>query len=384
MEISGIDVPLPLIVLQAIVIVGFIILAVDRLRKNQSVVRFVRSVRDFLTVRIYKGVPGSEDSRPVVRVDPLILLGAVVVLFLRLSSEPWWTMTGAVTGNLLTMQVSPYYFETAAIGLSRSAPFVDLLGSFTRMLLTVGLLGLAASSVRPTAWWRDLAVYFGLCSLAELYLSFLLMYQGAQTALLGAYGVIPPYLLSGDGSLPARVIGLDFNTYTNPPVTGGFGFPFYLGFFGLAVLGGRLVAGVFQHRKRRIGRKGVAAIFTSENNDRDQETNSPVSEHVPTQTKIPSPDRKGIPDDRPAQNEVKGVSLRIWTVLLAQFALIVGLSASLINEFVHNPYFQIYLTNLLSMNYGNILLVTMIVIIALVLINGLRAEPSPSDKAKKS
>jgi hypothetical protein len=126
------------------------------------------------------------------------------------------------------------------------------------------------------AWWRDVAVYLGLCSLAELYLSFFLMYQAAQTSLLGAYGVLPPYLLSGAGSLPARVVGLDLNTYANPAVVGGFGLPFYLGFLGLALLGGRLAVGVFQDRKRRPLRKGVAAIFTSENDDRNHEANSPV------------------------------------------------------------------------------------------------------------
>jgi hypothetical protein len=174
------------------------------------------------------------------------------------------------------MQVSPYYFQTTAIGLSRSAPFADLLGSFTRLLLILGLLGLAVSSVRPMAWWRDLAVYLGLCSLAELYLSFFLMYQAAQTSLLGAYGILPPYLLSGASSLPTRVIGLDLNTYANPAVIGGFGLPFYVGFLGLALLGGRLVVSVFQDRKRRPLRKGVAAIFTSESDDGDHEANSPV------------------------------------------------------------------------------------------------------------
>lgn len=217
-----------------------------------------------------------EDRGLVLRVDPMILPAAVVVLFLTLAGEPWWTMTGSATSSLLTMQVSPYYFQANAIGLARSAPFADLLGPFTRLLLIIGLIGLAASSVRPTAWWRDLVVYFGLCSLTVLYLSFFLMYQGVQAALLGAYGVIPPYLLSGAGSLPAMVIGLDLNTYLNPSVTGGFSFPFYLGFLGIGLLGGRLIISALQARKKRTRRKGVAAIFSSENGglDRDLENNS--------------------------------------------------------------------------------------------------------------
>ena len=219
-----------------------------------------------------------EDSGLVLRVDPLILSGAVVALFLTLASEPWWTMTGVATSNLLTVQVSPYYFQTNAVGLSPSAPFAALLGSFTRLLLILSLVGLTASSVRPTAWWRDLAVYFGLCSLTELYLSFFLMYHASQTVLLAAYGVLPPYLLSGSSNLPAEIIGLDFNAYLNPPVTGGFSPPFYLGFLGLGLLGGRLIIRALHDVKKRPKRKGVAAIFSSENGGlgRDLEAKSTV------------------------------------------------------------------------------------------------------------
>jgi hypothetical protein len=196
------------------------------------------------------------------QIDPLILLSAALSLFLALETDPWWKVSGATSNKLLTMEVSPYYFQTIATGISSGASFVASLGSLTRLLLILGFVALAASSVRPNAWWREVAVFFSLSALAELYLSFLLMYHAAETTLLGTYGILPPY--SGISHLPTSIIGLDLNTYPNPLVSAGFNLPFYLGFLSLGLVGTSQIL-----RSRRRGRelttqKGVAAIFTQE------------------------------------------------------------------------------------------------------------------------
>jgi hypothetical protein len=160
------------------------------------------------------------------------------------------------------MEVSPYYFQTIATGISSGAPFVASLGSLTRLLLILGFVALAASSIRPNAWWRELAVFFSLSALAELYLSFLLMYHAAETTLLGTYGILPPY--SGTSHLPTAIIGLDLNTYVNPLVSAGFNFPFYLGFLSLSLVGASQILKSLRRRRELAAQKGVAAIFTPE------------------------------------------------------------------------------------------------------------------------
>src|SRR5712664_3850762 len=118
------------------------------------------------------------------RIDPLTLLGAIVALFLAQASEPWWSLAGGSSGQLLSLQVSPFYFQANAIGLSASTPFAIMLGSATRLLSILSVIALIATSIRPTAWWRSLVLTFAACSLTELYLSFLLMHLDEETALL--------------------------------------------------------------------------------------------------------------------------------------------------------------------------------------------------------
>src|SRR3989442_13741241 len=151
------------------------------------------------------------------RIDVLALLGAVVALFLGPASGPWWTVTGAETSKLLSIQVSPFYLQADATGLSTSTFFSAPLGSFTNLLLVLSLIALGTSSLHPGTWWSRLAVYFSLCSLSELYLSFLLMYHGALTILLGAYDFLPTY--SGTRRLLAIIEGLDLINYPLPFLT---------------------------------------------------------------------------------------------------------------------------------------------------------------------
>ena len=169
-------------------------------------------------------------------------------------------MTGGTTSKLLTIQISPYYLQANATGFP-GASFTGALGSFTGLLLFLAVFALSASSFHRGTWWSKITTYFSLCVVSELYLSFLLMYHAAETALLGMYGILPPS--SGTMHLPAMIIGLDMNSYLSPLVTAGFSLPFYLGFLSLGLIGGSLILENLRARKDRP-QKGVAAVFTSE------------------------------------------------------------------------------------------------------------------------
>jgi len=130
----------------------------------------------------------------------------------------------------------------------------------------MSLIALGASSFHPGTWWGKLAAYFSLCSLTELYLSFLLMYHGALTMLLGAYGILPPN--SGTSHLGASIVGLDLNSYLNPLVTANFGLPFYLGFVSLGLIASSLIVNEIVEGRKKRGQRGVAAIFTTDSNEK--------------------------------------------------------------------------------------------------------------------
>lgn len=196
--------------------------------------------------------------------DPLILISAVLALFLGTGGDPWWRVFGATSDQLLTVDVSPFYLHTAATGISATVPFAEMLGSFSRILVLLTFLLLGLASLSPDAWWREIAVYFSLSVFVELYLSFFLLYHVAETGLLGAYGVLPPYI--GTSELSTIIIGTDLNTYVRPLVNAGFTPSFYLGFLCLGFVGAsQLVKSVREKRERRRP-KGVAAIFTSDQN----------------------------------------------------------------------------------------------------------------------
>ncbi len=164
------------------------------------------------------------------------------------------------TSKLFTIQISPYYLDANAVGFPKPS-FTGPLGSLTSVLLLLLVLVLGASSFHRGTWWGEIAKYFSLCVLSELYLSFLLMFHAAETSLLGMYGILPPS--SGTTHLPAVIIGLDMNSYLRPLVTAGFGLPFYLGFLSLGLIGGSLVRENLRGKKERRP-QGVAAVFTSE------------------------------------------------------------------------------------------------------------------------
>src|SRR3989449_3218212 len=184
------------------------------------------------------------------QMDLLVSAGALVALFIALGSEPWWTLAGTTTSNLLSVQVSPFYLHINALGLPSTVSAANNLGSFTRVLLILGSLALFAASVRPTSWWRNLAVYFGLSSLAELYLSFILIYYWAETAIVQAYGIVPPYY--GTAALQGSILGLDLKYYSAPLVTASFYFPYYLGFLSLGLVVGRSLIKIIHDRAFQV------------------------------------------------------------------------------------------------------------------------------------
>src|SRR5438093_7796376 len=191
------------------------------------------------------------------RFDLLIMLSAIVTLFVALGTEAWWTLNGATTNSLFSIQVSPFYLHIDAIGLPSTVPLAVGLGSLTRTLLLLGFVSLFVASLRPTAWWRNLAVYFGFASLAELYLSFVLMYYWAETAFVNAYGVVPPYY--GTTSLQANIVGLDLSYYTTPLVSATFFLPYYLGFISIGLVTGRTIIKAFHDRSFQV----LAALLPS-------------------------------------------------------------------------------------------------------------------------
>ncbi len=184
------------------------------------------------------------------QVDLLVLIGALVALFVALGSEPWWTLTGTTTNNLMNIQVSPFYLHINALGLPSTVSAANNLGSFSRVLLILGSLALFAASIQPTSWWRNLVVYFGLSSLAELYLSFILIYYWAETAIVQAYGIVPPYY--GTASLQGSILGLDLKYYSAPLVTASFYFPYYLGFLSLGLVLGRSLIKIIHERAFQV------------------------------------------------------------------------------------------------------------------------------------
>lgn len=194
-------------------------------------------------------------------VDPFFLASATITLVMVVSNDPWWTVTGA-NQNLLTIHVSPFYLLTSAIGLSPTVPIAQVLGPLTRVLLALAFLSLEVVSIIPSAWWRDIAVCFSVSALAELYLSFALLYHAAETSLLGTYGVIPPS--SGAAQLSTAIVGLDLNSHFQPFVIAGFSVSFYLGFVAFGLIGTSFVASQVRIKKERREKRGVAAIFTSD------------------------------------------------------------------------------------------------------------------------
>jgi len=180
------------------------------------------------------------------RIDLPTFIAGLVAGFLALGSEPWWTLTSPTNSHVLSIQASPFYLQIAATGIPATAPLASILGALTRVLLILSSLALLATSLRPTVWWRPLATWLSLASLAELFFSLFLLVHMGQTAILTAYGANPP--TSGTISYPARIVGTDLNTYLNPLVAATFNLDFYLGLLSLAIVGTTTILKMLQER----------------------------------------------------------------------------------------------------------------------------------------
>lgn len=187
-----------------------------------------------------------QGSRLLSRIDFLTLAGAIVTLFVALGTESWWTLSGTTSSKVFNILVSPFYVHISAVGLPTTVPLANSLGSLTRTVLLLGFLTLFAASIRPTAWWRNLAIYFGVSALAELYLSFVLMFYWTETVFLSTYGILPPYV--GTSHLQTNIVGLDLTLYPTPLVTATFGIPYYLGFISIGLVFGKTIAKMLHER----------------------------------------------------------------------------------------------------------------------------------------
>lgn len=106
----------------------------------------MKSQRAYESTNKIIGVRLRERAGSIRQIDPLILLSVAVSLFLAVQSDPWWGVTGATSSRPLTIDVSPYYFRMVATGISSEAPFVESLGSLTRLLSTLVSVALVAAA----------------------------------------------------------------------------------------------------------------------------------------------------------------------------------------------------------------------------------------------
>src|SRR5207237_8533796 len=97
---------------------------------------------------------GTNDKFGFLRqVDLLVLFGALLALFVALGSEPWWTLTGTATSNLLSIPVSPFYLHMNALGLPSTMAAANTLGSLTRLRFILGWMAFSGAVFRLLVWW---------------------------------------------------------------------------------------------------------------------------------------------------------------------------------------------------------------------------------------
>ncbi len=174
------------------------------------------------------------------RIDIPSLASSIIIGFLALGTEPWWTLKGATSDQILNVEVSPFYVLITGAGLPTTLPSSFLIGALTRVLLAAASLLLGISAFLPKAWWRKLSIWFSLSSLTTAYLGFTLLLHATRIALLSAYGAEPPVL--GTATLPGIILGIDLAIYASPTVTAAFTLPFYLGLSSAIIAGlGRIL-----------------------------------------------------------------------------------------------------------------------------------------------
>lgn len=160
--------------------------------------------------------------------------------FIALGSEPWWTLTGTTTDQLLEIRVSPFNAVLDGIALPTTISSGTLIGAITRLLLLGASVLLGLSAFRQNAWWRKTVQWFTLSALAEVFLSFTLLVHASRVAMFNAYGRETPIL--GTQILYGNILGRDLAFYTNPSLTASFALPFYLGLLSMAIVGATQLA----------------------------------------------------------------------------------------------------------------------------------------------
>jgi len=173
-------------------------------------------------------------------VDLISIAAAVLMGFIALGNEPWWTISGTTSDQILQVRVSPFYALLEGIALPATIPLATLIGALARLLLVNSSIFLGLSALRPNAWWRKIAQWFSLSSLTGVFLAFTLLMHATRAAILNTYGREAPVI--GTQTLQGNILGLDLAYYTNPPLTAAFSLPFYLGLLSLAIVGGAQLA----------------------------------------------------------------------------------------------------------------------------------------------
>src|SRR5467141_4959331 len=143
--------------------------------------------------------------------------------------DPWWTLQGEGSSQIITLRVSPFYMETYATGLGVTTPAAVAIGVLTRTLVGIASLLLIISSIKPTVWWNNLAQWFNITAAVQMFLSLAILINTARQEILAEYGILLP--LYGRTRFPANVLGLDLRFYPSPIVTAGFNPLFYAGVF---------------------------------------------------------------------------------------------------------------------------------------------------------
>jgi hypothetical protein len=173
--------------------------------------------------------PGNHDPRFYHKVNIQTFLAGIIAGILALSKDPWWTLQGEGSSQIITLRISPFYMETYATGLGVTTSAAVAIGALTRFLVGVTSLLLIISSVKTTVWWRNLAQWFNITAVVQMFLSLAILINTARQELLAEYGVMLP--LSGRARFPANVLGLDLRLYQSPMMSAGFGALFYAGVF---------------------------------------------------------------------------------------------------------------------------------------------------------
>src|SRR5207245_8679338 len=114
---------------------------------------------------------GSHEQPLYRKINIQIFFAGVIAGILAISMDPWWTLQGEGSSQIITLRVSPFYMETYATGLGVTTPAAVAIGFLTRALVGIASLLLIISSIKATVWWSHLADWLNITDGVEMYLS---------------------------------------------------------------------------------------------------------------------------------------------------------------------------------------------------------------------